>query len=225
MSVIRLARGATGRDRIVKFAGNYHGHADPLLARAGSGSLTLGVPTSPGVPEAVVAETSVLPFNDTAALEAEFAARGGEIAAVIVEPIAGNMGVVPPDPPFLGTMRALTAEAGALMIADEVITGFRVALGGAQTVLGFTPDLTVLGKIIGGGLPVGAYGGTRALMERMAPAGDIYQAGTLSGNPLATGAGIANLRPLLEEGFYERLGALTERLASGLRKAAASPVC
>lgn len=220
MSAIRLARAATGRDRIVKFAGNYHGHADALLARAGSGSLTLGVPTSPGVPESVVAQTSVLPFNDPDAVEQAFGERGEEIAAVIVEPIAGNMGVVPPVPGFLETIRRTTAKAGAMFIADEVITGFRVALGGAQQRLDFTPDLTTLGKIIGGGLPVGAYGGRHGLMEMMAPVGKVYQAGTLSGNPLATAAGLANLLPLQEPGFYVRLDALTQRLANGLRRAA-----
>lgn len=222
MSAIRLARAAAGRDRIVKFAGNYHGHADALLARAGSGSLTLGVPTSPGVPESVVAQTTVLPFNDVEALERLFADRGHEIAAVIVEPIAGNMGVVPPVPGFLETIRRVTEDTGSLFIADEVITGFRVALGGAQQLLDFTPDLTTLGKIMGGGLPVGAYGGRRDLMEEMAPAGEVYQAGTLSGNPLATAAGLANLLPLEEAGFYERLDALTQRLAEGLRQAAAA---
>jgi glutamate-1-semialdehyde 2,1-aminomutase len=221
MSAIRLARAVTRRDRIVKFAGNYHGHADALLARAGSGSLTFGVPTSPGVPDAVVAQTAVLPFNDVEAVEREFAERRAEIAAVIVEPIAGNMGVIPPALGFLETIRRVTADAGSLFIADEVITGFRVALGGAQAQLGFTPDLTTLGKIIGGGLPVGAYGGRRDIMEEMAPGGHVYQAGTLSGNPLATGAGLANLLPLQEPGFYQRLGSLTDRLATGLREAAA----
>jgi glutamate-1-semialdehyde 2,1-aminomutase len=220
MSAIRLARAATARDRIVKFAGNYHGHGDALLARAGSGSLTLGVPTSPGVPESVVAQTSVLPFNDAGAVEQLFADRGEEIAAVIVEPIAGNMGVVLPKPGFLETIRRVTSEAESLFIADEVITGFRVSLGGAQELLHVTPDLTTLGKIIGGGLPVGAYGGRRALMEQMAPVGEVYQAGTLSGNPLATAAGLANLLPLQQPGFYERLDALTQRLADGLRRAA-----
>jgi glutamate-1-semialdehyde 2,1-aminomutase len=222
MSAIRLARACTGRDRIVKFAGNYHGHADALLARAGSGSLTLGVPTSPGVPQTVVAQTAVLPYNDVEALEEEFAAHGREIAAVIVEPIAGNMGVVPPQPGFLEAIRTVTDAMGALFIADEVITGFRVALGGAQELFGVTPDLTTLGKIIGGGLPVGAYGGRREIMERMAPSGDVYQAGTLSGNPLATSAGLANLLPLHEPGFYQRLDALTGRLSTGLRRAAAT---
>lgn len=219
MSAIRLARAATGRDRIVKFAGNYHGHVDSLLARSGSGSLSLGIPTSPGIPESVVAQTSVLPFNDAEAVEREFQSRGGEIAAVIVEPIAGNMGVVPPQPGFLETIRRVTSSAGGLFIADEVITCFRVALGGAQELLKFSPDLTTLGKIIGGGLPVGAYGGRRDLMEGMAPVGDIYQAGTLSGNPLATSAGLANLLPLQEDGFYAALNALTQRLADGLRHA------
>ncbi len=221
MSAIRLARAATGRDRILKFAGNYHGHADALLARAGSGSLTLGVPTSPGVPRSVVAQTSVLPFNDAQAVGRTFAAQAEEIAAVIVEPIAGNMGVVPPVPGFLETIRRVTTETGALFIADEVITGFRVGLGGAQQYLDFAPDLTTLGKIIGGGMPVGAYGGRRDLMEKMAPVGEVYQAGTLSGNPLATAAGLANLQALQEPDFYQRLDTRTQRLAEGLRRAAA----
>lgn len=222
MSAIRLARGYTGRDVIVKFAGNYHGHADALLARAGSGSLTLGVPTSPGVPAAAAAQTVVVPYNDSAALRRIFEERGPEIAAVIVEPIAGNMGVVPPADGFLACIRELTSDAGALFICDEVITGFRVSLGGAQGLLGLEPDLTTLGKIIGAGLPVGAYGGRREIMERVAPTGDVYQAGTLAGNPLAMRAGLANLEGLRAPGFYEELDRKTERLAGGVRAAIAA---
>lgn len=221
MSAVRLARGFTGRDLIVKFAGNYHGHADMLLARAGSGSLTLGIPSSPGVPEATARSTLVVPYNDIAALQAIFARQGDEIAAVIVEPIAGNMGVVVPDSGFLDAIRRLTAERGALFICDEVITGFRVAYGGAQSLFGFDPDITTLGKIIGGGLPVGAYGGSKKIMEHMAPVGPIYQAGTLAGNPLAMAAGLASVRPLGEPGFYARLATATETLRAGLEEAAA----
>jgi glutamate-1-semialdehyde 2,1-aminomutase len=220
MSAIRLARGATGRDVIVKFAGNYHGHADMLLARAGSGSLTLGVPTSPGVPAGAAAGTLVLPYNDIAALEETFKARGPEIAAVIVEPIAGNMGVVPGTPAFLQRIRELTERTGAIFICDEVITGFRVSSGGAQQMYDQHPDITVLGKIIGGGLPVGAYGGRRDLMSMVAPSGPVYQAGTLSGNPLAMAAGIAGLQPLRDDGFYRRLEETTQVLAANLREAA-----
>lgn len=222
MSALRLARAATGRDVIVKFAGNYHGHADALLAGAGSGSLTLGVPTSPGVTGAAAQDTLVTPYNDEHALREVFEKRGQEIAAVIVEPIAGNMGVVPPAGGFLQTIRDLTEQNGALFICDEVITGFRVARGGAQEALGLRPDLTTLGKIIGGGLPVGAYGGSPALMEQMAPAGEVYQAGTLSGNPLAMRAGLANLSPLAHPEFYLELQHKTERLADGLRRAASA---
>jgi len=219
MSAIRLARGYTGRDRIIKFAGNYHGHADSLLAQAGSGSLTLGVPSGPGVPEAAARDTIVLPYNDVAALERAFE-EVEDIAAVIVEPIAGNMGVVPPTPGFLEAIRRLTSQSGALFICDEVITGFRLSLGGAQAVLDLDPDLTTLGKIIGGGLPVGAYGGRGDVMEHVAPVGPVYQAGTLSGNPLAMAAGSASLAPLRDPDFYDRLGRLTRRLADGLRAAA-----
>jgi glutamate-1-semialdehyde 2,1-aminomutase len=220
MSAVRLARAATGRAAIVKFAGNYHGHADALLARAGSGSLTFGVPTSPGIPAASTANTLVADFNDVDGLRALFEAHGEEIAAVIAEPIAGNMGVVPPAEGFLETISRLTSESGSLFICDEVITGFRLARGGAQERLGLRPDLTVLGKIIGGGLPVGAFGGSRSLMEQMSPAGEVYQAGTLSGNPLAMRAGLANLEPLADSRFYQRLDASTQRLADGLRAAA-----
>ena len=188
MSAIRLARGATGRDVIIKFDGCYHGHADSLLVKAGSGGATFGVPDSLGVPAALAALTLALPFNDLAAVRAALDAHAGKVAAVIVEPVAGNMGVVPPAPGFLQGLRELCTRHGALLLFDEVITGFRVAWGGAQARYGVRPDLTCLGKIIGGGLPVGAYGGRRALMERMAPGGSVYQAGTLSGNPLATAA-------------------------------------
>lgn len=220
MSAIRLARAVTGRELIVKFAGNYHGHADMLLARAGSGSLTLGVPTSPGVPGGAAASTLVATYNDAPRLADLFAERGSEIAAVIVEPIAGNMGVVPPDPAFLSAIRELTRTNGALFIDDEVITGLRVGPHGAQGLLDMAPDITVLGKIIGGGLPVGAYGGRREVMERIAPSGPVYQAGTLSGNPLAMAAGLANLRPLRQPAFYDRLHDTTRALASGLIDAA-----
>jgi glutamate-1-semialdehyde 2,1-aminomutase len=228
MSAVRLARGVTGRDLIVKFAGNYHGHADMLLARAGSGSLTLGIPSSPGVPKGAAESTIVAPYNDVAALEAIFDVRGDEIAAVIVEPIAGNMGVVVPDGRFLRTIRRLTAKFDAVFICDEVITGFRVHFGGAQSLLGFDPDITTLGKIIGGGLPVGAYGGSRAIMEHVAPVGPIYQAGTLAGNPLAMAAGLASLAPLRDPEFHTRLTWMTDALKTGLEQAAESagaPVC
>jgi glutamate-1-semialdehyde 2,1-aminomutase len=220
MSAIRLARGATGRDRILKFDGCYHGHPDHMLAAAGSGVATLGIPGTDGVPRAAVADTMVLPFNDLAAVEALFAARGAEIAAVIVEPVAANMGLVLPVEGFLRGLRAVCDRHGAVLIFDEVITGFRVALGGAQTRFGVTPDLTTFGKVIGGGLPVGAYGGKRALLQRMAPVGPIYQAGTLSGNPLATAAGLAVLTLAAEPGVYERLEAHAQRLADGLGRLA-----
>lgn len=220
MSAIRLARAYTGRDAIVKFAGNYHGHADALLARAGSGSLTLGVPTSPGVPSGAAASTIVATYNDIPELQRLFSIRGAEIAAVIVEPIAGNMGVIPPAPGFLQAIRDLTAKSGALFLCDEVITGFRVAYGGAQSRYEIDPDLTTLGKIVGAGLPVGVYGGRAEIMEQIAPSGPVYQAGTLSGNPLAMAAGLASLGPLREPGFYDNLDGLTRRLAAGLRAAA-----
>ncbi|WP_299395019.1 glutamate-1-semialdehyde 2,1-aminomutase [uncultured Desulfovibrio sp.] len=196
MSALRLARGVTGRDKVLKFIGCYHGHADPYLAAAGSGVATFSIPGTPGVPAAVVADTLLAPYNDLAAVEAVFARHGDAIAAVIVEPVAANMGLVPPKPGFLEGLRALTAKHGALLIFDEVITGFRVSYGGAQERFKITPDLTTFGKIIGGGLPVGAFGGKRSIMEHVAPRGEVYQAGTLSGNPLAMAAGIATLSRL-----------------------------
>lgn len=218
MSVIRLARGATGRDRILKFAGCYHGHADALLAAAGSGVATLGIPSTPGVPAAAAADTIVCPYNDVAAVTEAFDRYGDGLACVIVEPVAGNMGVVPPEPGFLETLRTLCHSAGALLVFDEVITGFRVSRGGAQELYGVTPDLTVLGKIVGGGLPLGAFGGRAELMEHLAPAGDVYQAGTLSGNPLATAAGISVLRRLRERSVYDELELLGMRLEAGLAR-------
>jgi glutamate-1-semialdehyde 2,1-aminomutase len=216
MSAIRVARGATGRDVLVKFDGGYHGHADSLLVKAGSGGATFSIPDSRGVPAALAALTLTVPFNDAAAVRAIFEARGSEVAAVIVEPVAGNMGVVPPAPGFLEALRELCTRHGAVLIFDEVITGFRVAHGGAQALYGVQPDLTCLGKIIGGGLPVGAYGGRAALMDQVAPLGGVYQAGTLSGNPLAVAAGLATIKVLSVPGVYERLETLGERLARGL---------
>jgi glutamate-1-semialdehyde 2,1-aminomutase len=222
MSALRLARGFTGRAKILKFEGCYHGHADALLAAAGSGVATLAIPGSPGVPAGTVADTLLAPYNDLAALEEVFGRHGGELAAAIVEPVAGNMGCVAPQPGFLERLRALTRAAGALLIFDEVITGFRLAPGGAQQRLGITPDLTCLGKIIGGGLPVGAYGGRADVMAKVAPDGPVYQAGTLSGNPLAMAAGRATLDGLAEAAGYERLEALGARLEAGLCEAAAA---
>jgi len=221
MSALRLARAYTGRDRIIKFAGCYHGHSDGLLVQAGSGATTLGVPDSPGVPKAAAELTLSLPYNDEAAVEEAFARFPGEIAAVIVEPVAGNMGVIPPKDGYLQALRRITQAHGALLIFDEVITGFRVAYGGAQALYGVMPDLTTMGKIIGGGLPVGAYGGARAIMEKVSPAGPVYQAGTLSGNPLAMTAGIRTLKLLQQPGVYDRLEKLSARLAEGLGEAAA----
>ena len=220
MSALRLTRGATGRAKIVKFEGCYHGHGDSLLVRAGSGVATLGLPDSPGVTPAVAANTLTAPFNDLDALEQIFDAHGGEIAAVIVEPVVGNMGCVPPREGFLAGLRELTRKHGALLIFDEVMTGFRLARGGAQELYGVTPDLTTLGKIIGGGLPVGAYGGRRDLMELIAPAGPIYQAGTLSGNPLAMIAGLVTLRRLRDKSVYEKLERAGARLCAGMDEAA-----
>lgn len=220
MSAIRLARGYTGRNRIVKFAGNYHGHADSLLVAAGSSAATLGVPNSPGVTPGTAADTLVLPYNDPAALEEAFGRMGSEIAGVIVEPCAGNMGCVPATPAFRSALRRLTDAHGALLIYDEVMSGFRVAYGGVQEALGDEPDLTTLGKIIGGGLPVGAYGGRAKIMDSILPAGKVFQAGTLSGNPLATAAGIATLDVLRETRPYDRLEQLSARLAEGLAEAA-----
>ena len=220
MSAIRLARGATGRDLVIKFDGCYHGHADSLLVKAGSGGATFGVPDSLGVPGALASLTIALPFNDLEAVRGTLEARGGEVAVIVVEPVAGNMGVVPPAPGFLEGLRDLCTRHGALLLFDEVITGFRVAHGGAQALYGVRPDLTCLGKIIGGGLPVGAYGGPRALMERVAPLGGVYQAGTLSGNPLAVAAGLATLRALEDPVVYRRLESVGAGLEEGLRGAA-----
>ncbi len=220
MSALRLARAATGREKLVKFEGGYHGHADAFLAAAGSGVATLGIPGSAGVPAAAVAGTLVLPYNDLAAVEAAFRRERNQIAALIVEPIAANMGLVLPEEGFLAGLRRLCDEHGVLLVFDEVITGFRVALGGAQARYGVVPDLTCFGKVIGGGLPVGAYGGRRALMERIAPAGDVYQAGTLSGNPLATAAGLAVLDLISREGVFDALESNAQRLAQGLAKLA-----
>lgn len=224
MSAIRLARGATGRNGLVKCDGCYHGHVDALLVAAGSGAATLGLPGSAGVPRAVVEKTLVVPFNDPGALEELLRARGEEIACFIVEPVAGNMGCIPPDPGYLQSVRRLTEQHGVLLILDEVMTGFRVAAGGAQQRYGVTADLTTLGKIIGGGLPVGAYGGTSSLMDQVAPEGPVYQAGTLSGNPLAVAAGRATLAALQagSDAPYRLLEQTTSQLADGLRRAAAA---
>lgn len=221
MSAIRLARGYTGRSRILKFEGCYHGHADSLLVKAGSGALTLGVPTSPGVPAGLAELTLTATFNDLAGVEQVFNHMGSEIAAVIVEPIAGNMNCVPPVPGFLEGLRALTAKHGALLIFDEVMTGFRVHRHSAQGLYGITPDITVLGKVIGGGLPVGAFGGPRHIMESIAPTGPIYQAGTLSGNPLAMASGLATLNLIDVDGFHAALATNTRRLCEGLTAEAA----
>lgn len=216
MGAVRVARGFTGRDLVVKFEGCYHGGADYLLVQAGSGLATLGVPTSAGVPAAIGSTTLVLPFNDFEACRALFAERGSEIAALIVEPVVGNMGLVPPEPGFLELLREVTAAHGALLIFDEVMTGFRLALGGAQALYNIRPDLTCLGKIVGGGLPVGVYGGRRDIMEKIAPLGPVYQAGTLSGNPIAVAAGMATLKALEVPGVYEELERLSAKLHVGL---------
>jgi glutamate-1-semialdehyde 2,1-aminomutase len=220
MSALRLARGATGRDRIIKFEGCYHGHADSLLVKAGSGLLTLGNPTSAGVPEDFAKHTMVLEYNNPQQLEDVFREMGLSIACVIVEPVAGNMNLVRATPEFLQTMRHLCSRHGAVLIFDEVMSGFRVALGGAQSLYGITPDLTVLGKVIGGGLPVAAFGGRTELMQHLAPLGAVYQAGTLSGNPVAVAAGMSTLKLIQAPGFYQSLGAQTARLVQGMTRAA-----
>jgi len=218
MSVLRLARAYTGRNKVIKFAGCYHGHHDSLLVKAGSGALTLGTPDSPGVPGSVAAGTITVPYNDAEILAEVFAQQGEEIAAVIIEPVPGNMGLVLPKPGYLAQVRKITAAHGALLIFDEVMSGFRAAFGGAQAIYGIKPDLTCLGKVIGGGLPVGAYGGRREIMELISPAGPVYQAGTLSGNPLAMVAGITTLKILESDpGLYTQMIALTERLCNGIR--------
>ncbi|HMN45319.1 MAG TPA: glutamate-1-semialdehyde 2,1-aminomutase [Povalibacter sp.] len=220
MSAIRLARGFTGRSKIVKFEGCYHGHSDSLLVKAGSGALTLGVPTSPGVPPELAAHTITLAYNDIAQVQQTFADMGNEIACIIVEPIAGNMNCVLPVPGFLEALRAVCDKSGSVLIFDEVMTGFRVALGGAQALYGIKPDLTTLGKIIGGGMPVGAFGGRRDIMEQIAPLGPVYQAGTLSGNPVAMAAGLATLEAISAPGFHAALTERTNQLIEGLNLAA-----
>jgi glutamate-1-semialdehyde 2,1-aminomutase len=220
MSALRLARGYTGRGKIVKFEGCYHGHGDSLLVKAGSGALTFGTPSSAGVPPAIANETIVLPFNDLAAVDAAFRAEGERIAGIIVEPVAGNMNLVMPRPEFLPGLRAICDQYASVLIFDEVMTGFRVHLGGAQARYGIAPDLTTLGKVIGGGMPVGAFGGRRAIMERIAPLGPVYQAGTLSGNPVAVAAGLATLREIEAPGFYDRLAERTRSLTDGLTESA-----
>ena len=220
MSAIRLARGVTGRDMIIKFDGCYHGHADSLLVEAGSGIATLGIPGSSGVPKSFAEHTMSLPYNDIECVKKVMEDKGNKIACIIVEPVAGNMGLVPPVDGFLETLKELTEKNGSLLIFDEVMTGFRVAHGGAQALYGISPDITCLGKIIGGGLPVGAYGGKREIMEHIAPQGPVYQAGTLSGNPLAMAAGIATLTQLKKPGFYNALDEKADQLATGLEKAA-----
>ena len=219
MSAIRLARAFTNRDKIIKFAGCYHGHADGLLVKAGSGALTHGIPTSAGVPESYASETLVADYNNIESVDKFFTANPKSIAAVIIEPVAGNMGVIPPSPGFLEGLRRITKNNGALLIFDEVITGFRVGPSGAQGLFGITPDITTMGKIIGGGLPVGAYGGRKEIMEMVAPLGAMYQAGTLSGNPLAVSAGIATLTELQKPGVFKKLEEMAERLTEGLTKA------
>jgi len=222
MSAIRLARGHTGRDKLVKFEGCYHGHSDSLLVKVGSGALTLGEPSSPGVPPALAELTVTLDYNDLDQVQDTFARIGAEIACVIVEPVAGNMGCIPPEPGFLEGLRALCDRYGGLLIFDEVMTGFRVALGGAQERYRVTPDLTTLGKIIGGGMPVGAFGGRREVMDQIAPSGPVYQAGTLSGNPVAMAAGLTTLELISRPGFYQDLEAKTEQLVTGLEEQAAA---
>jgi glutamate-1-semialdehyde 2,1-aminomutase len=216
MSAVRLARGVTGRSKILKFEGNYHGHADTFLVAAGSGAATFGTPNSPGVPAGVARETLLAPYNDLDAVRAIVAEHGSDLAAIIVEPVAGNLGMALPAPGFLEGLRRACDECGALLIFDEVMTGFRVHAGGAQALYGVTPDLTTLGKVIGGGMPVGAFGGKRALMEHIAPLGPVYQAGTLSGNPVAVTAGLATLALTDEPGFYDSLARTTARMVDGL---------
>lgn len=220
MSAIRLARGFTGRDRLVKFEGCYHGHSDSLLVKAGSGALTMGVPTSPGVPAALANLTTTLRYNDIEAVEGFFKTAGDQIAAVIVEPVAGNMNCIPPVPGFLEGLRRLCSEHGAVLIFDEVMTGFRVDLGGAQSLYGIDADLVTLGKVVGGGMPVGAFGGKVEIMNHIAPDGPVYQAGTLSGNPLAMTAGLKTLELISEPGFHEKLAKQTRRLVAGIKQAA-----
>ena len=220
MTAIRLARGYTGRDKIVKFEGCYHGHSDSLLVKAGSGALTLGVPTSPGVPASLAEHTITLTYNDIDSVKQAFAEVGDQIACIIVEPVAGNMNCIPPEPGFLEGLRVVCDEHGAVLIFDEVMTGFRVALGGAQAHYGVTPDLTTLGKVIGGGMPVGAFGGKKAIMEKIAPLGPVYQAGTLSGNPVSMAAGLATLTLVQAPGFHDELARKASRLCEGLETAA-----
>ncbi|MGV6851706.1 MAG: glutamate-1-semialdehyde 2,1-aminomutase [bacterium] len=220
MSAIRVARGATGRDKIIKFEGCYHGHADSFLVKAGSGALTLGVPTSPGVPAAIADLTITLPYNRTEAVESYLKDNGNEIAAIIVEPVAGNMNCIPPVPGFLEGLRTLCDQYGIVLIFDEVMTGFRVGLTGAQGRYNIEPDMSTFGKVIGGGMPVGAFGGKRSLMDQVAPTGPIYQAGTLSGNPIAMAAGLMNLELISRDGFYQGLEEKTTQLLEGLQKAA-----
>ncbi len=222
MSAIRLARGFTGRDKIVKFEGCYHGHSDSLLVKAGSGALTLGVPTSPGVPAALAEHTITLTYNDIDSVKEAFAQVGSQVACIIVEPVAGNMNCIPPVPGFLEGLREICDEHGSVLIFDEVMTGFRVALGGAQQHYGVTPDLTTLGKVIGGGLPVGAFGGKREIMEQIAPLGPVYQAGTLSGNPVSMAAGLKTLELVSEPGFHDGLSATAARLCEGLKERASA---
>ena len=222
MSALRLARAATSRNKIIKFAGCYHGHSDMLLVKAGSGVATLGLPDSPGVTAGTTADMLVLPFNDLAAVEQAFAEQGSDIAAIIIEPVPGNMGVIEPDPGYLAGLRQITSDYGALLIFDEVLSGFRVALGGAVARYGVVPDLITLGKVIGGGLPLAAYAGRREIMELIAPSGPVYQAGTLSGNPLAVAAGLATLNGLREPGVFDAIEAKTGRLIAGFTQAAES---
>jgi len=220
MSALRLARGYTGRDKIVKFEGCYHGHSDSLLVKAGSGALTLGVPSSPGVPAALAADTITLTYNDSESVKQTFAEIGDQIACIIVEPVAGNMNCIPPVEGFLQTLRQVCDDRGSVLIFDEVMTGFRVALGGAQAVYSVEPDLTTLGKVIGGGMPVGAFGGKQKIMESLAPLGPVYQAGTLSGNPVAMAAGLKTLELISQADFYDTLGGMTEKLVNGLKQRA-----